>query len=201
MGRVAATLDTTRRSTAQGESVLRARASRSAFQSPSFAYFQPLLLPRRWLWNPLAASRWPAIVIQDDESPHGQCRCAFSSRPPIRHWSGCSQCRQMAILHTIPRCGTLEKSSVALGDDRGAAKALKAQGVPLGMKPSGVCVAEEVAGEKFWSRNLVWPVVCGVGNLHGNQPHSSEEPRETVPWTASDGGRFPGAKTATVAWC
>ncbi len=38
---------------------------------------------------------------------------------------------RLAILHTIPRCGTLEKSSVALGDGRGAAKALKAQGVHL----------------------------------------------------------------------
>ncbi len=69
------------------------------------------------------------------------------------------------------------------------------------MKPSGVCVAEEVAGREALESKprLARALVCGVGNLHGDQPHSSEEPRKTVPWTASDSGRFPGAKTATVA--
>ena len=205
LGRVAAALDMTwpggalcGRSEARNVSLwaLRfAKVDEFAYSSPFLVVASAMVAGSAWL----PRERWPGIV--QDESSHGRRRCVFSSGPPIRHWSGCSQCRQMATLHPIPRCGTLKKSSVAIGDGRVLPRRWKLRGLPgceaqWGMRNGRGCWARS-SGNLIWPE--LWSLAWGTSSLLTHQ--TTLEPRETVPWTASDSGRFPGAKTATVAWC
>jgi hypothetical protein len=96
------------------------------------------------IWLPIFISAGPEMASSC--FPRRPLLPSHSGAAQIRQPDGCSQCRQMGGSATIPRCGTLKKttlrdpSALCCALARGAAGSCQAQGLVVGEQGGQLCL-------------------------------------------------------------